>query len=331
MIDIIIATYNRFQKTIDLSTNLLVASELVRKVFIIDSSDNLNKAQTITNSLVLIKTSCKNQPYQRYLGYIASTAPILLFLDDDMELLDGKVFEDIEKIMLNPQIVAINLPFENHNNFLAEQPKGLVDSKSKMRSLIGCLSGYPAAKPNQYLHNGIRGTRTIGQPIEYLSGGAFAVKREVLYKSFNMQLFSIYMSKLGKGEDGILGYTLSKQGQIYTYPDKCFVHNDFNDSSYASSQEAFATRVLYSRLYLSCEYYRLNQKPVILGYLRFWHYAFGRIVGSGLSLIVSPTKSKAEILKGNIKALIISFRFKFDKTRQANSYWQQEAVKDLNS
>jgi len=329
MIEVIIATYNRYQTAHNLALNLIESTKAIDSVIIVNSDSNKNVLKSVHPKIKRISTSHQNQPYQRYLGYRVSTAPHLLFLDDDMELIDSKVFDDINSLFEDQKIVAINLPFENNNNFLENQPKGLVDAENKLRKIIGLLSGYPMAKPNHYICNGIRGSRLSGKPIEYLSGGAFAVKREALYVNFNMQLFSIYEEKLGKGEDGILGYTLNKQGRIFAYPEKCFVHNDFKDSTYSNSQKAFTTRVLFSRLYLSCEYYRLNERSIIYAYLRFYHYILGRLVGSVVSYLLKPTKIKYDILMGSFSALVKSLKFKFHDSLKDNSNWNLEVTKEL--
>lgn len=332
MLDIIIATYNRIEKAIDLANKSLASGSLISKVIIVDSSKDLMILDNLHPLISLVRTKHMNQPYQRYLGYLHSESSYLLFLDDDMEVIDQNIFNSIfELFQKNSQVVGINLPFDNPNRFLSSQPKSLFSSSVIFRRFFGFLNGYMIAKGNQYLYNGIKGEYISNNVIEYVSGGAFAAKRESLYKNFNMQLFTIYEAGLGKGEDGILGYTLSKQGDIISYDRHCFVHNDFNDSSYTVSQIKFAKRVMFSRLYLSCEYYRLNKKPYILGYFRFLHYFIGRFLGVSFSYILSPSNMKRQIFIGYSYALIHSLFFKFDYRLTQNSFWFDLASHEINT
>lgn len=333
MIDVVIATYNRFDNAQRLALDLINATKIINNVIIVDSTKDVGPLKITLPKIKLVTTSHPNQPYQRYLGYMVankSKSPFILFLDDDMQMLNNKIFEDFLALFKHTRIVGINLPFVNHNSFLDNQPKGIIKSEGVLKKIISSISGYPLAEMNKYIHNGIRGPRVGNLNIEYLSGGAFMARKSALYKNFNMQLFSIYEGKKGKGEDGILGYTLSKQGEIYAYSEECFIHNDFNDSTYSNTQQAFSARVLFSRLYLSCEYYRLNNKPISLAYLRFYHYAIGRLAGGLINFLIRPSKTKLETLLGNYQGFIKSFRFKFHSGMQSNFYWEEEAKAEYN-
>lgn len=136
MIEVIIATYNRYQTAHNLALHLIESTKAIDSVIIVNSDSNKNVLKSVHPKIKRISTSHQNQPYQRYLGYRVSTAPHLLFLDDDMELIDSKVFDDINSLFEDQKIVAINLPFENHNNFLENQPEGLVDAENKLRKII---------------------------------------------------------------------------------------------------------------------------------------------------------------------------------------------------
>ena len=328
MIDVVIATYNRFEKARSLAVNLISAGgDMLNNVIIVDSTDNKIVDNVKSERLIHFFTDHKNQPYQRYLGYTLSDAENILFLDDDMELVDDNLFTDLHEIFEKPNVSAVNIAFKNVNTFLSNQPKGLVKNEGKLKKLVGLLTGYPIPKSNQYSFCGIRGRRISGIPINFLSGGAFAVKRENVYDNFNMQLFDLYEQKLGKGEDGILGYTISLNGLIEAPAKLYFVHNDYLDSSYAIDYTDFGKRVMYSRLYLACEYYRLNKKHCIRGYFRFHHYAIGRISGALLNYIVNPSAIQKEIIGGYIRGWILGMKFIFVSELDNNEKW--EAYGDL--
>tara|TARA_B110000003_G_C16580304_1_gene507832 strand:+ start:295 stop:1293 length:999 start_codon:yes stop_codon:yes gene_type:complete len=328
MLDIIIATYNRFEKAKDLALSLLnVGGDFINKIIIVDSSLNQVHKKVESKKLIHVLTQHKNQPYQRYLGYKISNSKFLLFLDDDMELIDNSLFDKLSKIFKNSNVYGVNLSFKNVNNFLSNQPKGLIGNGNKFKKIIGVLTGHPIANNNQYLFCGIRGQRVSDQSIKFLSGGAFAVRRKNMYSNFNMQLFDLYEQKLGKGEDGILGYTISLNGLIEAPSNLFFIHNDYADSSYAPNYLNFAKRVMYSRLYLACEYYRLNKKQWIKGYLRFYHYAIGRISGALINYILKPNSIKKDIIIGYIQGLITAMKFKFELKKNKN--WKLHADFDL--
>tara|TARA_B100001059_G_scaffold42796_1_gene34592 strand:+ start:14963 stop:15955 length:993 start_codon:yes stop_codon:yes gene_type:complete len=328
LIDIIIATYNRFEKAKILALNLLnIGGEFIHRIIIVDSTDNQHVEKFKSEKLIHFVTQHKNQPYQRYLGYKISNSKYLLFLDDDMELIDNSLFEDLIKIFKDKNVIGVNLSFKNINNFLKNQPKGFV--KNKYKKIIGFITGHPIAKKNQYLFCGIRGQRVSNRYVKFLSGGAFAVRRKNMYSNFNMQLFDLYEQKLGKGEDGILGYTISLNGLIKAPPNLYFIHNDYSDSSYAINYSNYSKRVMYSRLYLACEYYRLNNKHWVRGVLRFHHYAIGRISGALINYCLNPSPIQRDIISGYIKGWVLAMKFSFDFKRNAN--WQLLSDLDLRN
>ena len=332
MIDIVIATYNRFEKAKNLALNLLsVGRYFVNKIIIVDSTDNQVSKNLKSKKLIHFITEHKNQPYQRYLGYKISNSKFLLFLDDDMELIDNSLFENLNKIFKNPNVYGVNLSFKNVNNFLSNQPKGIVGNGNKLKKNIGVLTGHPIAKNNQYLFCGIRGQRVSGCSVKFLSGGAFAVRRKNMYSNFNMQLFDLYEQKLGKGEDGILGYTISLNGLIKAPSNLYFIHNDYSDSSYALDYSNFGKRVMYSRLYLSCEYYRLNKKHWVKGYLRFHHYAIGRILGAMINYVLNLNPIQRKIISGYFQGWILAMKFNFNFELEKNDNWMFLANIDLRN
>ena len=146
-----------------------------------------------------------------------------------------------------------------------------------------------------------------------------------------MQLFDLYNDKLGKGEDGILGYSISKFGQIYSFSEKVFYHIDYNDSTYSQSSREFTKRLLFSRLYLSLEYARLTKKSFFYAKLRFYHYAIGRILGILLNYLLNFDKKTKDEFLGYIDAWILSFSFKYDAEMEINELWKFRVKKDIKA
>ena len=144
-----------------------------------------------------------------------------------------------------------------------------------------------------------------------------------------MQLFDIYEKKLGRGEDGIFGYNLSKIKPLYAAKEVYFNHNGDNESTYSLNNYDHAERFIFSRLFLSCEYYRLRNDSTYKGYFRFHHYALGKILGMSIRFILSRDKTKKELLIGYIRGYIKALLFNFDFKLSRNEFWSKEASIDL--
>lgn len=326
---VVITTFNRPQECLVLVKSLLLEASLV-EVIVVDSGEK-KYGGTQDKRERIIRTKHKNQPYQRYVGYAAAKSDVLLYLDDDMQLLNNKWLELILNEFRVRQIIALNLPFQNKNAFLDAVEKSFINKQGAViRKWKGILTGYPDANPNAYLYCGIRGPRVSENPIEYLSGGCLAVKRNELYKNFNFSLFDMYENKLGKGEDGILGYTLSKNGIIWALKELLFLHNDLEDSSYSQNHESFSRKVMFSRKYLSCEYYRLSNKATWRGVLRYLHYGMFRIIGAWLMQLLKPTTNNKNILKGYLKGFKLALKYTFVHSDSIQHYWNEEMLKDIH-
>ena len=328
MIDVVIATYNRSEHAFELAKDLSNYNKFLAKIIIVDSSDNFEKINSNNPIINHIHSSHKNQPYQRYLGASLCSSEIVLFLDDDMSLIDKTLFEDLNYFFKKKNIIAVNLNFKNINNFLQNVPKSLFTNKKSR--FLSFLIGNMNAEKNKYIYCGIKGERISNEYINYLSGGSFACSLKFLYSNFNFQLFDLYENKLGKGEDGIMGYTISRTGNIWSAEKQYFLHNDYSDSTYSTSYYNFSKRVMFSRLFLSYEYYRQNNKPLFYGFIRYQHYALGRILGSIINCIVNYERKKIEIFMGNITGWLLTYTFYFKYIKIENSVWSYRLKKDLD-
>lgn len=334
MIDIIITTYNRPAKVIELVNCLLALPEKPKRVIVVDSSDIDNEELISKSGVKYLKSSHKNQPYQRYLGYVNSVSEYHVFLDDDMEIVSDTFLDEINDLFLQNDYSAIALKFKDKHTdtSLTKIPKtSLFKSTSKLSHFKNILSGYTPQKDGRFGYNGIRGKQPEGGGItEYVSGGAFAAQRKYLYKDFNFQLFDLYEQKLGKGEDAIIGYTLSKQSQVFFYDKLLFLHNDTNTSVYSTNHYSFAKRVSFSRLYLSLEKARLNNESLLKGRILYHYYTFWRTTGYLINFIVKPNQSRRNMLKGSLAGWWLAFKFKYRFSEETNNYWINESNKDSN-
>jgi hypothetical protein len=306
-------------------------------IIVVDSSDNNHPDLADFSGVKYLYSSHKNQPYQRFLGATASKADYVLFLDDDMEVVDYKFIEYINNnISNNINISGLALHFENKDNIslVSQMPKSRLKPTNnilnKLFVFIKVLSGYPVAKPGCFLSCGIRGLQPVnGGETQWVSGGAFLAKRNLLFINFNYQLIDLFEKKIGMGEDVIIGFTLKSHGKLIFVPKLLFIHNDQKDSSYTLNLYTYGKRVVYSRLYLTLERARLLNKSILNGHLYYHWHILWRIVGQMINFIAKPTKSRFEILKGSINGWLLSFGFKFDHKVKQKTYWLMEIEKDL--
>lgn len=336
MIDVVIATFNRISKARELAYSIVKNNNIteVDKVILVDSTEYKVPVVISEEKIIHITTSHKNQPYQRFLGYFASNADYVIFLDDDMEIHNHELFGKTLDFFKEEGTVALAYNFsERHIETSLSKVPGTVFGKRnkalrKAKSFITC---YPNPGVGRYGLCGTRGPKpNDGQYNELIGGGAFVAKREALYRNFNYQLFDLYENNLGKGEDGILGYTIATQGKMGFSNDLYLVHNDQQDSTYTSDIFKFARRVAYSRLYLSLEKTRLDGNSLLLARIHYHYYMLWRILGLLLNCLLSPSKNRKDSLLGSLGGWWMAVSFRFDPKLSRNIFWKNEAMKDLS-
>lgn len=314
-VDIIICTCNRPNRVNSLVSDLSIYSKEYNSIIIVDSSDEMNSAKYIGSQLIYLHSLHKNQPFQRYLGAQNSIADILIFLDDDMELINSDFLKIIKNAFFDECVagIAINFKDKHDDSSLALIPKSvLFRRKNRLNKYISWLSGYPQLPVGKLGLCGIRGIQPFeGGNTECVSGGAFAARRLFVFQNFNFQLFDLYEEQLGKGEDVVIGYSLSKFGKILFIPDLLFLHNDQKDSNYSTNHFAFAKRVIFSRLFLSLEKKRLDGGSFILAYTHYYWFVLWRILGLCLNLCIKKNEVNSAILRGSIKGWKLAFKFKY--------------------
>jgi GT2 family glycosyltransferase len=300
--DVVIATYNRHEKVSFLIHQLLsLPSHALGKIIVVDSSETLLPLHHFPadSNIQILSSSHKNQPYQRMLGLQISQAEFVLFLDDDMEVIDDKFPDELAAfIKSNADIVGFNLKFDNVNPFLQSLEPSVL-GKKPLANMGRALSGYPAIADNGFWLAGIRGKRVDNKDIEYVSGGSFLARRQALFQGISVTLLDIFEKKLGMGEDLLLGYALSRKGRVYAWPKVYFVHNDQGDSTYTSAGfKRFYGKISYSRLFLSLEYVRLNNKYLVFAIFHYGWFIIWRIVGLLLNLLFKPDKKQLNKIYG---------------------------------
>jgi glycosyltransferase involved in cell wall biosynthesis len=331
-IDIIITTYNRAEKVRRLVQQLLDLRDNNIDIIIVDSSEESHSNSYNNTEVKYLFSSHQNQPYQRFLGYQASKAEILVFLDDDMELLDNEFHKKILNVFEDDSIKGIAIKFTDKNEItsLSKLPTSKIFINNRLKSIKNWLTGTPALGTGKYGLCGNKGRQPEGGGnTEWVSGGAFAARREALFKNFNFQLFDIFEDHLGMGEDGIIGYGISRIGRVAYYDELFFLHDDQGNSAYSTKLLSFARRVAFSRKYLSIEKKRLDSGWIWAGKVHYHYYMFWRIMGYFANTLFGKEDKWREILRGSLEGWERTFSYKFNKPAKAEKFWRSEAWQDL--
>jgi GT2 family glycosyltransferase len=330
-IDIVLCTYNRPSSCLFLIEQLLHLPIRPQHIIVIDSSEQPDERLSKQEGIRWFASNHKNQAYQRYVGFKQSHAELILYLDDDMEVEEARVLEAIQhRFQEDPSLVAMALHFKNkiEGGSLSSIPVSQINQQSFLKKIWNGLSGYPTLPSGRFGYCGNRGKQpTQGGYTEWLSGGAFVAKRSALYQNFNYQLFDLFEEKMGMGEDGLMGYTLNKQGRIYFDPTLFFWHHEQQHSHYAAQNLSYAKRVLFSRLFLSLEKARLDGSSLIYARVHYLWYGLCRLLGYLMNYIKSPNTKRKEILQGSWQGLKKGFTFSFLPIPERKQYWEQELLK----
>lgn len=332
--DIIITTYNRATRVYELVLQLLLITNENVKIIVVDSSDIVNFSLLKIGKICYLRSSHKNQPYQRYLGYLASKAEILIFLDDDMEIVEREFVDIVGELFENDVVsgVAIKFGDKEKDTSLSKIPSTRFFLRDNhIKEIKGWLTGYPKLPQGKFGFCGNRGAQPKeGGMTEWVSGGAFAARRSAIFQNFNFQLMDIFEKHLGMGEDGIIGYGLSKMGELFYHDELMFLHNDQKDSSYVTDIYDFTKRVAFSRLYLSLEKARLNHESKLFAIVHYHYFMFWRILGLLLNLIVTPSLTKLKVVKGTLSGWFKAVFFEHSMSHNHHEYWNSEALRDIS-
>ena len=111
-----------------------------------------------------------------------------------------------------------------------------------------------------------------------------------------------------------------------------FLHDDQKNSTYALNTFSYAKRVAYSRLYLSYEYRRLQNKSKLTALLHYQWYMLWRVIGLSLNILLNNNKNEnKKLLKGYLSGWKKTFN-DFSKliSKEKTQYWEKEITNDLS-
>ncbi|MCE7863995.1 MAG: glycosyltransferase [Bacteroidetes bacterium CHB5] len=327
---VVIATYNRPESLMKLVMQIISCSPFPEEIIVVDSSDRENESIKICDRVVYVRSSHKNQPYQRYVGYLVCRSEILIYLDDDLEILDYNVFD----VMLNrfqlKGVKGVSVGIEYHNS-INEIMSSNVNNNSSLFRVVNFLSGVPQPKAGKISLTGVVGPRLRDEgSVEYFNGPVMGFYKIDLTNIFNPVLFGLFERKLGMGEDKVISMGIGLSSKLWFIPHIYFLHPPIG-STYFQDTRSFQCKVIYSRLYLSLCYGRIKEYKKCLVYLQYYYYAFFRLTFACLRFLSKPSSHSFNIIRGILQGIWLTIRLPFDPQEIAPGIdWQQDAKNDFN-
>ncbi len=324
-IDLIITTYNRPENIVKLCEEAKICKPSPNKIIVVDSSENSNDYLENDENITYIKSSHKNQPYQRYLGSCLSTADILCFFDDDISILDTHIFEKIYNVYNgNTNIVAVGAKVKYNDN--------VKNNRSKLFKFISMLTGVPLSKNGEVNIFGQENPFKIISTtnVEILHGPIMSFKKSIFGDLITNNFLSIFEKRWAIPEDKFISFSASRKGLVYKINDFLVVHPP-NKSTYFSNVKDFEARVIYSRLWLAINIGKSKKYNNVFIYLMFGYYLFWRLLITGINSILF-SKIQFEKFKGNLLGLkrIIQYGFNYQKITPGID-WKIEIENDIKT
>lgn len=296
--DLIITTYNRPDDVNRLVSQSLECCPTPEKIIIVDSSDEAQPYLQNVENVRYIRSSHKNQPYQRLLGASASIADIVVFFDDDLLILRKDIFNLI-LMPFNSKVVigsAVAFQYENRSD---SQDKVLVSPQPNIfLNWFWQFTGVPFPAEGQVSRLGVVGKKPV-QPgfTETFNGANMAFYRSAINKTVPAILLSLTERKLCMGEDKVISMLAIKGGKLFFNSAICLQH-PCNKSTYFQNIRRYYAKVTYSRLYLSQVYSEVLEKTWWKEVVIYHWFTFWRFVIAGFSLVLRPSSTQLQRLLG---------------------------------
>ncbi|MBP9185557.1 MAG: glycosyltransferase [Bacteroidia bacterium] len=253
--DVVITTYNRPEHIVKFCKEILQCSPKPNKLIVIDSSDATNKELQSNTEVIYRKSSHKSQPYQRYVGYLVSSADILVFFDDDLEIKDNSLFETIANTFIkNKDLIGLGLGIDYHNPISTTLIK---PSHNIFNTILKVLR--PKILPGQITRFG----QTAALPQKnidttFLPGPNMCFNRNMLEDVFDETMFALFEKKMGMGEDKVISMRVAAKGKMMYLGEKTYLYHPPIESTYFNNLITFWAKVFYSRIWIAHQYNKIN-------------------------------------------------------------------------
>lgn len=324
--DIVIATRNRSKRLVRLVQQILECTRLPQRIVIVDSSDEVDGDICRFPGIVYRHTRFRNQPYQRYLGYKLTESELVVFLDDDVEIVDSNCFDKFIYPYVSPSVVGVTVGIDYRNvvsegvSIRSQHPR----TGWTVLAFLKIITGVPLLKVGEIGLAGLVGGIPIGFSgrVFYFQGANMSFRRRILEKLFDTTVFDLYEAGLGKGEDKMLSMRANEFGILYSVGDLCLRHPP-TDSHYFNGVVQFQRRSFFSRIYLSKVYCEVFRVPWACAILHYYWFVVWRTFFSILKILVGRTREVSS-LRGQWRGIIAATRFLLNKRQFKSNYaWFQ--------
>jgi len=332
--DVVVCTYNRPKEVVRLIGEIMDCERLPDKIIVVDSSEVDSAEIRHVDKVVYVKSSHKNQPYQRLLGSSVSDSEIVTFFDDDLKITDKKIFNYLIDAF-NEEIVVgscVKLIYEETDKETANKNKDSVILNNVL-SVIKRVAIGKKLKPGEMWLLGMDTPKNEESPyVEYVGGGdAPTFRRDILKYLFDDFLFSLYERGIGKGEDKYFTMQALKYGRIRYTNKVCLAHPPLGNSFYFENIIKYRKNSMRTRLLLSLRYAELKDifKPFV--HLHYTWFAFWTFIKDVILLMFKPAKQNYQTLLGNIAGYFSAIVFLVQKKGNLGNdiNWNNEIEKDI--
>jgi glycosyltransferase involved in cell wall biosynthesis len=283
---VIIASYNRKENIVKLVSSILQCEPCPRNVIVVDATEEENVAlRRNKNVLYFHGLKHKNQPYQRLVGAYAADTEKIIFLDDDLEILDKNIFGKLLQVFENEEVVAVTASIIYENSRENDTYPDFFLFKFML-----FLTGRPILGEGKIGLTGHVGKikASISTNSEFLHGPLMGFKRSIFLQLPDLLMLNLFDQKMAIPEDKILSIRALRYGSLMYLPEGLVLHPRI-ESTYFKSIADYTARVHFSRLLINMEL--AGEKGYIIRYLyilHFKYYSFWRKVIALIRSIFNP-------------------------------------------
>lgn len=271
---VIIASYNRKDNIVRLVNSIKSCDPKPTNIIVVDATADENKElKSMGDVQYFHDLRHRNQPYQRLVGALASKSDYIIFMDDDLEILDKEIFGKLLKPLKTKDTVAVTASIKNESY---PNPGPFVSSIAGKIALF--LSGLPFARPGKMGlvgHTGKIKKQEITKT-EFLHGPIMGFKRSVFLKLPDAHMLSLFDQQMLIPEDKILSIRALRYGNLLYFPETLVRHPKV-ESTYFKNLCDYTARVHFSRFIINIELVKNRSKYLKNIYsLQFWYYSLWR-------------------------------------------------------